>query len=148
MASETIAEFKDHYRFLSNFWMCPVHYAGVIYPSSEHAYQAAKTLDPVQRQQIQVAATPGDAKKLGRVITIRGDWDHARVNTMRGIIRDKFTRNADLGARLLLTGDSFLVEGNRWHDNFWGACLCGRESCTEGKNWLGLILMEIRTELQ
>jgi ribA/ribD-fused uncharacterized protein len=156
MPAQQIGEFAGQYRFLSNFWICDTQYGGVIYPSAEHAYQAAKTLDFKQREAIRVAMSPGVAKRMGKHVTIRGDWNHIRVNTMRGIVRDKFTRNVNLGAQLLLTGDTVLVEGNKWHDNFWGICGCSQcqeqfwidhNSKVDG-NWLGRILMEIRTELR
>ena len=39
-----IESFHDEYRFLSNFWPVLIDYEGIVYPTSEHAFQAAKTL--------------------------------------------------------------------------------------------------------
>jgi predicted NAD-dependent protein-ADP-ribosyltransferase YbiA (DUF1768 family) len=40
-----------------------------------------------------------------------------------------------------------LVEGNTWHDPFWGDCHCGR--CpADGENMLGGVLMELRDTLR
>lgn len=135
-----ILNFDGQYRYLSNFYMAPAAFEGVVYPSSEQAYQAAKF--PAQSRDIFCRGTPGIAKKLGRMPGMRADWDTVKVNVMRAIVRDKFTRNADLGRLLVSTGDVHLIEGNWWNDTFWGVCK-GR-----GQNWLGQILMEIRTELQ
>lgn len=44
-----ISEFKGESRFLSNFFAVPIMYEGVEYPSVEHAFQAAKSLDPEER---------------------------------------------------------------------------------------------------
>lgn len=60
---------------------------------------------------------------------------------MEDIVRDKFTRNEDLKAMLLATGDEGLIEGNWWGDTFWGECK------GQGENHLGRILMKIRREL-
>jgi ribA/ribD-fused uncharacterized protein len=136
-----IDSFRDNYAFLSNFFPCEVQYAGEMYPSLEHAFQAAKTLNPAERLMIRQARTASDAKRGGRRVTLRGNWDEEKVQVMRGLVRDKFTRHPNLRARLLLTGSADLVEGNWWGDRFWGVCKGA------GENWLGKILMEIRTEL-
>src|SRR6185369_8674281 len=47
--STKILEFQGDNRFLSNFFPAEVIYEGITYPTAEHAYQAAKTLDPEQR---------------------------------------------------------------------------------------------------
>jgi predicted NAD-dependent protein-ADP-ribosyltransferase YbiA (DUF1768 family) len=61
-------------------------------------------------------------------------------------IREKF-KNEELKQLLNETGDEELVEGNWWHDNFFGVCTC--EPCKgSGQNNLGKILMKIRTEIR
>jgi len=42
---DTIDRFRRGYRFLSNFHPCEVEMDGETYPSVEHAYQTAKSLD-------------------------------------------------------------------------------------------------------
>ena len=132
-------------RWLSNFHVCPVKYQGVIYPSSENAYMAAKFPDQPVRDQF-VDITPKEAKKLGTSIRLshaeRVNWDLRRVDVMREILFDKFTRNLDLKQKLLDTGDKYLQEKNWWHDEFWGIC------DGLGENWLGQTLMSVRDELQ
>ena len=45
------------------------------------------------------------------------------------------------------TGDAELIEGNTWHDNYWGVCSCSK--CNgRGKNRLGKLLMKVREELR
>lgn len=133
-----INSFTDEYRFLSNFYMTPVVYDGSFYPSSEHAYQAAKTLDLVQREQVQNVSTAGQSKRLGRKVTMRPDWDKVKLEIMFQIVLNKFINNDKIRKELLNTGYSILEEGNTRGDTYWGVCN------GEGKNFLGQILMEVR----
>lgn len=136
-----INSFRDKYFFLSNFYHCWVMLDGKYYPSVEHAYQAAKTLDPIEREKIKNASNPGTAKRLGRVCTHRSDWKKIKVDIMTDLVRQKFIRSHDLAEKLLSTGSEELVEGNTWGDTFWGVYR-GR-----GENHLGKILMQVRREL-
>lgn len=135
-----ITEFKNEYSFLSNFYGSPASFDGILYPTSEHAYQAAKTLSQEERNAILAARTPAQAKKLGKKVTLRGDWNDVRINIMYEIITDKFNRNEILKKKLLETGDSELEEGNWWNDTFWGVCK------NVGQNHLGKLLMKYRNE--
>ena len=113
-----IKTFEGIYHFLSNFYISPVNYEGVNYPSSEHAYQAAKTLNLSERKQFQNPnMTPGQAKKAGRALTIRKDWENIKVSVMETILESKFT-NKELAKWLIETGDHELQEGNYWNDKF------------------------------
>lgn len=141
MTVQVISEFRGSYSFLSNFYLCPVMFEGDLYPSSEHAFQAAKTVDPIIRRRVAVQAKPGLAKQLGRKVPLREDWIEVRVQVMTEILRDKFSRNQKLRSKLLATGDADLVEGNTWGDTFWGVCR------GEGENKLGQALMRVRAEL-
>lgn len=141
-----INEFQGKYRFLSNFWYAPVEYEGKYYTSNEAAYQAAKTLDPDQRDEIRRAQKPGDAKRLGRKVTLRSDWEQVKIDVMRELLEKKF-QTPILKKQLLETGDEELVEGNRWHDLYYGKCNCSR--CGgKGQNVLGKLLMELRKKLK
>lgn len=110
-------------------------------PSLEHAFQAAKTLDPDERRTVRSAAKAGDAKRAGRKVKKREDWDDIRVSMMRELLYQKFN-DPQLRQRLLNTGTAELIEGNDWGDVFWGVCR-GR-----GENWLGKLLMEVRDVCQ
>lgn len=136
-----IGSFSGPYRFLSNFYPAVVRLDGVNYPSVEHAYQAAKTLDLALRQTIRQQDTPGRAKRMGATVTKRPGFYEDRVALMTMLVRQKF-HHPELCDKLLATGDHELVEGNTWGDTFWGECR------GVGENHLGRILMQVRTELR
>lgn len=134
-----IMTFDGQYRFLSNFYLCQVYYAGRYWPSSEHAYQAAKTHDPAEKDLIFNAKSPGVAKREGDNVTKRPDWADVKVSIMFDILESKFS-NKELEERLLSTGNVKLIEGNTWDDRFWGVDIRTRV----GQNMLGKLLMQIR----
>jgi ribA/ribD-fused uncharacterized protein len=135
---DRIDSFSGAYFFLSNYSSSVLSRDGVTFPTVEHAFAAAKTTDAALQTRIADAPTPGDAKRLGRTVTLRRDWDRVRVGVMRELLDQKFARPG-LAARLVATGDALLVEGNDWGDRFWGEC------DVEGANMLGRLLMELRT---
>lgn len=141
MSKLPIQRFSGVYRFLSNFYPCEVKYRKRVYPSAEHAFQAMKTLDPDMRRRIAALATAQDAKKAGRDLTLRSDWEDIKLEEMASILRVKFA-DPVLRNHLLETAPAELIEGNWWGDTFWGVC-DGR-----GENHLGKLLMELRTKLQ
>lgn len=135
-----ITSFKGQYEFLSNFSPAIVTFEGKEYPTVEHAYQAAKTLSEAYRFYVGIAPTAGEAKKRGRRVPIREDWNQVKIVIMRELLRQKFTC-PNLKSQLLATGDAELVEGNWWGDTFWGVCN------GTGDNHLGKLLMELRKSL-
>lgn len=137
----SIDSFTGSNRFLSNFWYCGVEFEGEDYISVEHAYQAAKTLDKIERWEIRRAKTPGQAKRLGKQVTLRADWDKVKLVVMRELLQSKF-EDPVLARMLIETGDEWLSESNTWGDTFWGVCK-GR-----GQNNLGRLLMELREDLR
>jgi N-glycosidase YbiA len=145
-----IDRFDGEYRWLSNFWLAPIEIGewDIVFPSVEHAYQAAKhRLDQpwAHRQQalreIAEMPTPGMAKRAGRLIDVRPDWPYAKLPIMRKLIRKKFEMHHYLEQKLVATGNAELIEGNTWGDTYWGVCR-GR-----GENHLGKLLMEQRQRL-
>lgn len=142
-----ISEFEGKFSFLSNFYHSPIEYEGIIYPTNEHFFQAMKTLDPEERKVIAAAPTPGKAKRMGRKVTLRPDWESIKEEVMRAGLIAKFKDEA-LAKKLLATGDKFLVEGNSWHDNTWGSCFCDKCAAIPGRNMLGQLLMERREALK
>jgi ribA/ribD-fused uncharacterized protein len=145
-----IDRFDKETRFLSNFVGPEVKYEGLWYPQVENAYQAAKTLDPeIRKKFASLTVTAGEAKRMGKPnsLVIRSDWEQIKLVVMETLLRQKFLNQVYLGL-LLNTGDALLVEGNWWHDNFWGDCYCGKCNSIPGQNHLGLLLMKIRGELQ
>lgn len=143
-----IITFTGAYSFLSNFAPSPFSRFGVKYATVEHFYQSQKTFSKTERQIIISAATPGKAKRLGRKVTIREDWENAKNSYMLRGLRSKFRQNPQLAKDLLATGNLTLVEGNYWHDNEWGNCTCDRCVDIPGKNILGELLMQVREELR
>lgn len=141
-----VIRFEGRYRFLSNFHTSTVRFEGITYPTAEHAFQAAKTLDPEVRGRMAQEPTPGRAKRLGRSLELRPDWDLIRVSQMAEIVARKFRQHDDLADDLVATNGSVLVEFNNWHDTWWGVCVCEKHS-GEGLNYLGTILMGVRASL-
>ena len=134
-----IDRFRGKYHFLSNFYIATVtDPEGKVWPTAEHAYQACKTWNVFDREQIQKAATPGQAKRLGARAEIRAHWEDVKFSAMEKVVTAKFEQHPDLMEKLLATGDRSLVEGNTWGDKYWGI------SGGEGQNRLGKILMHIR----
>jgi ribA/ribD-fused uncharacterized protein len=136
-----IKGFQGEYRWLSNFWPVTIFYEGIIYPSTEHAYQAAKTLNNQDRFIISNMLSPGRAKKAAKDLVLRSNWDLIKINVMLEIVREKF-RNEYLRQKLLNTGNAYLEETNTWGDKFWGVCN------EEGLNFLGFILMLVRHKIR
>lgn len=140
--SIVINSFSGPYAFLSNFHAASVSYEDLIYPTVEHAFQAAKTRDTIERRRfILLSMPPGRAKYYGRRLTLRPDWERIKIHVMEDCLESKFLRHRHLHDKLLATGDATLIEGNTWGDTFWGVC-GGR-----GENHLGKLLMQLRKDL-
>jgi N-glycosidase YbiA len=139
---DTILRFRDEYAFLSNFSPAPVYLNRMEYPTVEHAFQAAKTVDPVQRLKVQRAETPQEAKRLGRKVTLRPEWDQVKLRVMRALLEQKFAEPVH-SLKILETWPRYLVESNEWGDAYWGFDL----KRGGGDNHLGKLLMEVRESL-
>jgi N-glycosidase YbiA len=120
-----IKGFRGRYRWLSSFWPAKVTLDGTDFSSVEHAYQAAKKLDVDQRRAIASLAKPGQAKRYGRKLRIRQDWEEVKLAVMEDLLRQKFA-HAD----------------HAWRDFWWGVC------DGKGENHLGRLLMKCRDELR
>ncbi|MBK9497261.1 MAG: DUF1768 domain-containing protein [Xanthomonadales bacterium] len=136
-----IERFAHEFAFLSNFE--PVTTRG---QTAEHQYQAAKVQpglgEDLLHAKIMLAGTAGQAKRLGRTVTLAADWNQRRVSVMLNVLRWKFDQRPDLAERLIATAPADLIEGNDHGDVFWGVCR------TQGENQLGQLLMQVRTEYQ
>jgi len=137
-STNVIDSFTGSHEFLSNFSHSPIEIDGIAYQTVEHAFQAHKTLDPDDRRAVAAQSTPGWAKKAGRALDLRSDWEEVKVDVMRSCLELKFAPGGDLARRLDETGDVQLVEGNTWGDTYWGVC------GGVGENVLGQLLMERR----
>jgi ribA/ribD-fused uncharacterized protein len=131
--------------FLSNFHLEFLDWEGIRYPHLEAAFQAAKTFDMDRRVEIAQAATPGIAKRMGRRVDLRPDWETVKDSIMLELCTIKFSKEP-LRSRLLSTGTEELIEGNTWNDKIWGCVMQNGEWV--GQNRLGKTLMQVRNELR
>lgn len=167
--NEPIQRFDRQYSWLSNFHPVRVTLLDTVYErgltdegdslkdtatyhSVEHAYQAAKFFLLENRKVIN-CLTAGAAKRHARSFAPKQDgWDKAAwveksLVFMEQLIAQKFA-DPVLQRLLLNTGDVTLIEGNYWHDNFWGACLCATCKDVASLNHLGRLLMHRRAALR
>ena len=135
-----INSFSGDYRFLSNFYPVKIEFEELIYPSVENAYQAAKS-DDIKIRKAFLTVTPGTAKRYGKTIIIRPNWESIKLQVMKELVEKKFN-NPVLKALLLITKNEQLIERNNWNDCYWGVCN------GIGKNHLGKILMAVRRQIQ
>ncbi len=138
---DAILGFQGEFAFLSNFEFCLIELDAQEYRSVEAAFQAAKIEDPKGRS-IFHQAGPADAKKFGRLIKLRKDWEMIKTFVMYSLVSQKFSRYPDLAEKLKATGNRYLEETNWWGDQYWGALING-----QGQNRLGIILMDVRSKL-
>lgn len=141
-----VHEFRGKYYFLSNFYLTPVMYKELWYPSSEHAYMSAKCADPVWKSYCcNPNVSPSDVKRESAHVKLIDNWNIVKFNVMEEVLRAKF-ENHELKELLLATGNENLQEGNYWDDKCWGVDL--KVSPNVGENHLGRLLMKIRDELK
>lgn len=140
-----ISGFFGEHRFLSNFHECRVEVDGIIYPSSEHAYMAEKTVYPEEKKEIAAMSTCREVKTYGssKMTISKENWEYYRVVAMIKVLFAKFSQNQELKEKLLATGDKLLIETNWWKDRFWGEDKSGN-----GQNMLGECLMAVRGMLK
>lgn len=135
---KTINEFRGKYFFLSNFYSAPVTVFSHTFQNNEAAFQSAKC---PERMASFENLPPNEAKRAGRHVPLRNDWEQVKYDVMYQVVKAKFEQNPNLKAKLLATGDAELIEGNNWHDTTWGMCN------GKGQNHLGKTLMRVRNEL-
>jgi ribA/ribD-fused uncharacterized protein len=141
-----VRSFEGESRFLSNFVGPAVLFEGVKFPHVEHAYQAAKTLNRDLRLEFTYdTIESGEAKRMGKDLVLRVDWEDVKLTVMEILVRQKFLHPDYLVKLLEIKG--YIEEGNYWHDQFWGNCTCKKHLQTPGQNHLGKILMQVRHEL-
>lgn len=135
---DTINHFREEYYFLSNMYPTHVQFEGLTYPCAESAFQAAKCLLMEERQAF-TNMNGYEAKKAGRRVVLRGDWESVKLDIMKTILMNKFSKPY-LREKLLQTQDAELIEGNTWNDTFWGVDI----RSGKGLNHLGKLLMQVR----
>ena len=141
---------------LSNFYSKAFKFNGVSYVSAEQAFQHRKALffdDTVTAGKILSARKPIEALRLGGKVADFDStkWKSQRYNTMKDILRSKFSQNKELKTHLLCTKNFDLAEAG--HNEYFavGFKLIDKEATNKtswkGQNKLGQILCEIRAEL-
>lgn len=141
-----INSFHAPYRFLSNFAEVNsgLHWRGLRALTAEHLFAAAKTSDVNEQLLICAAPSPGHAKRMGRTVTLRSNWNDVRISIMSELIAAKFgPDHPQLVNALIATGTAHLAEGNSWGDTFWGV----NTATGQGENWLGHLLMLRRSQI-
>lgn len=136
-----IDKFRGKYMFLSNFEPCKIVYKGRVFSTVEHAFQAAKCLDETEMKLFCFVDTPAEAKKWGRQVKLRPDWESVKLDVMYEFVKQKFSKTK-FKELLLDTGDELIVEGNNHKDTFWGVYN------GVGENNLGKIIMRVREEIK
>lgn len=132
-------KFKNEFYFLSNMYPCELHINGLTFTCAEAAFQSFKVLDKEARKQFQ-GISGFEAKKLGKQVSLRTDWNNIRLDVMLAVLKVKFKQHPEL-ATLLKMINVPIVEDNTWNDTFWGRCN-GR-----GNNYLGKLLEQIKETL-
>jgi hypothetical protein len=143
-----IDEFRNDYDFLSNYYPCKIsisfkfgkQFYFLTFQNSEAAFQAKKSTS-IKEALAFTDLTAAEAKKRGRRITLRKDWEEIKDNIMYQVVYAKFDQNLDLKKKLLDTNQEELIEGNWWNDTYWGVCN------GVGQNKLGKTLMLVRAKL-
>jgi len=137
---KTIDRFDEDNFFLSNFAHSKIFLGNKEYETVEHFYQAGKAATVADHEIVRLAGGPGAAKRAGRAIKYRDDWEDIKVEYMKLGLILKFDID-ELGDMLLATGDAILEEGNTWGDSFWGTV------DGVGENKLGRLLMQVREDI-
>jgi ribA/ribD-fused uncharacterized protein len=134
----------DEYGYFSNFAPFPIEMRGVVWPTSEHYFQAQKFADEGYRECIRSEPSPMNAARMGRdrSKSLRPDWESVKVEVMRMAVRAKFDQHPAIREQLIATGNATIVEHTA-NDRYWGDGGDG-----SGQNMLGKVLMEIREELR
>lgn len=152
-AKGAILGFQGEYRWISNFWRAPgITAYGIPCPTTEHAFVIAKIPpDAPDRMQLarEIAAMerPGDAKKRGREIALREDWEQVKAEMMASLLARKFAPGTRLARQLAETGARPIVELNTWGDRTWGMILLADGDTLEGHNLMGRLLEARRRSL-
>jgi ribA/ribD-fused uncharacterized protein len=135
---------NEPYGELSNFSPHSIELKGRTWPTSEHYFQAQKFAGTEHEESIRQAKSPMIAARMGRSRErpLRTDWEAVKDDIMREALQAKFMKHPKLRSLLLSTGDAQLVE-HTTNDRYWADGGDGT-----GKNRLGQLLMELRTQLR
>lgn len=145
--------YEQDFYVLSNFSAFNLAWEGFIFPTSEHAYHWEKfgvESEWISDEVADVLHAIANAPSAHEAFKIaernkhlrRADWDQVKVGKMLAILRAKAEQHEYVRRKLLATGDRKLIE-NSWRDDFWG---WGPNR--DGKNMLGELWMQVRSEIR
>lgn len=132
------------YDVFNNFSAHAVEIDGLVYPTSEHAYQAAKCTDVQGKKEIQIAKSPLQTKELSSkkyAAAKRPDWDRVKLEVMESILRAKLAQHQEVRDALIRSAQEEIAEDSPV-DSFWGR---GKDG--NGQNNLGKLWMKIRADI-
>lgn len=129
------------HKSFSNWYSCPFKWNRITWANSEQALMSMKSFDKDYQKKIRKATNPADAKRLGRAVKLRQDWDQVKFNLMVEILFAKFSQHPDLAEILLETGTQSIHED--CNDPWWA----GGPNYPGGKDMLGRALMLVRKRL-
>lgn len=129
---------KEPYGAFSNFARYPIIVCNQYWPTTEHFYQAQKTLDMELREKIRTAKTPREAANIGRSLKLRKDWEEKKNWYMTVAVLMKVLQHEEIRELLISTGNKIIKEHTDVED-YWSDGGDG-----SGKNMLGRILMRVR----
>lgn len=147
---KTINGFFGEFTWLSNFWECKIEFKDVSFLSVEAAYQASKCENFEEFLSFKTL-TPIEARKRGKKIKLRADWDKVKYNIMFYLVFQKFSRNPALALNLRETLNKKLIGANNWGDTYWGIAYKeydGLWVTSGGFNRLGMVLHDVREILK
>ena len=141
----------------SQWFIAPFTLKSQLYLTAEHYMMAAKARlfgDEARLQQILLAKSPAQAKKLGRLVSGFDEqvWCAHREDIVLQANRAKFTQHQEFAAFLLATKQKVIVEASPY-DKIWGIGMSREHVHAEqprnwrGLNLLGFALMQVRAEL-
>jgi ribA/ribD-fused uncharacterized protein len=139
----TVYFYEQEFYCLSNFSAFRLHWCGVDFDTSEHAYHWSKFPEHAWLQQlIREARSAHEAFKMAELHAhlVRPGWLDIRLKVMWHILRAKASQHEYVRRKLLETGERLLIEDS-WRDAFWG---WGADQ--QGLNALGGLWMTIREE--
>ena len=137
--------FLEGWYVFDNFAPFQVEWKGNLYPTSEHAYQAAHffEVDSELAEKVRLCRSPREASDFANENKEyeRPDWKAKRLEYMEEIVRAKLEQHSYIKEILIASGDMDIIETNE-NDSFWG---WGKDH--KGLNELGKIWMKLRKEL-
>jgi len=134
----------NEFACFSNFYPSKIVVNEKEWLTVEHYFQAMKSTSESDQESVRAASTPGRAKRMGRSLPLREDWDKIKTEVMMKGLRAKF-KLSPFRETLLKSGDRFIYEDSPY-DNVWGTGVLKSEG--NGQNLLGKMLMALRAEIK